>query len=59
MKPLRIYRHKYHLAFGIGAEAVGIFDEKDNTRYRIMHLKIDFFIWSIHWDFRYTSKTPL
>lgn len=58
MKP-RLYYHRNCIAFGIGGERVGIYDEVTDMRYMIIHFKVDFLFWHLHWDFRTSRKTKL
>jgi hypothetical protein len=55
----RCYKHRGVISFGIGGETIRIYDPDDGKSYRVLHIKVDFWNWHIHWDVRISKKIQL
>lgn len=53
---MNIYKHRGVIAFGFGFERVGIYHEDCDMSQHIVHFKIDFWHWHIHFNVPYTRK---
>lgn len=45
---MRIFKRRGVIYFGVGGETVSMYDGQTNESYGVLHLKIEFWCWHLH-----------